>query len=53
MAIKMLQCVPFFLSPLQSRFCEIVAIGPKDNSKQQDKELGILESQKINISLTS
>ena len=38
-----------FLSPLQLRICEIVAIGPKDNRKHQYPEVAILESQKIII----
>ena len=38
-----------FLSPLQLRICEIVAIGPKDNPKHQYPEVAILESQKIII----
>ncbi len=38
-----------FLSPLQLRICEIVAIGPKDNPKYQYPEVAILESQKIII----
>ena len=38
-----------FLSPLQLRICEIVAIGPKDYPKHQYPEVAILESQKIII----
>ena len=38
-----------FLSPLQLRICEIVAIGPKDNPKHQYPEVAIMESQKIII----
>ena len=38
-----------YLNPLQLRICEIVAIGPKDNPKNQYPEVAILESQKIII----
>ena len=38
-----------FLSPLQLRICEIVAIGPKENPKNLYPEVAILECQKIII----
>ena len=38
-----------FLSPLQLRICEIVAIGPKEIPKHQYPEIAILECQKIII----
>ena len=38
-----------YLNPLQLRICEIVAIGSKENLKDQYPEIAILEENKIII----
>ena len=40
-----------WLSPIQLRICEIIAIGPKDKPKNQFPEIAILENGKIIIKL--